>query len=234
MADNKSRRPPKQNDELLKGAFEENFSDFLRFLYPQADDIFDLSKGIEFMDKELLAIIPDRERKKGKRIADLLAKVYLKDGTEKHIMLNTEIEGGSDVEFAERIYQYNYRIWDRYGISVATIAVYTGSRHQSRPCEYSRQILDTSLHFKYRTYHIFDHSEEELLMMDNIFAFLVVACQKALFEGKVAEEELGEDRLTIAKTLLQHKYDHDRILKFLVFLKNFLYINDLDHHAQCA
>lgn len=180
------------------------------------------------MDKELLAIMPDRERKKGKRVADLLAKVFLKDGTEKYILLNAEIEGGNDVKFAERIYQYNYRIRDRYSISVATIAVYTGSHNQPKPSEYIDVILNTSVHFRYRAYHIFDHSEKELLVMDNIFAFLVVACQKALLEGKIPDEELGENRLTIAKTLLRHDYDHDRIKNFLIFLKNFLYINDAE------
>ena len=59
----------KQNDELLKGAFEEWFTEFLRFLYPQADDLFDFSRGLTFMDKELYAIIPERERTKGKRVA---------------------------------------------------------------------------------------------------------------------------------------------------------------------
>lgn len=226
MSNNKRPRPRKQNDELLKGAFEENFIDFLRFLYPNADDIFDFSRAIEFMDKELLAIIPDRERKKGKRIADLLAKVYLKDRTEKYIMLNTEIEGGNDAEFAKRIYQYNYRIRDRYGIPLATIAVYTGSRNQPKPSEYIDVVLDTSIRFRYRAYHIFDHSEEELLAMDNIFAFVVLACQKALLEGKVPDEELGEDRLSIAKTLIGYNYDKDRITNFLIFLKNFLYINN--------
>lgn len=87
-------------------------------------------------------------------------------------------------------------------------------------------VLDTSVHFRYRAYHIFDHSEEELLAMDNIFAFLVVACQKALLEGKIPDEELGEDRLSIAKTLIGHNYDKDRITNFLIFLKNFLYINN--------
>ncbi|PRD54692.1 hypothetical protein [Sphingobacterium gobiense] len=228
MTNKKLSKPPKQNDELLKGAFEENFADFLRFLYPNADHIFDFSKSIQFMDKELLAIVPDRERKKGKRVADLLAKVFLKDGTEKYILLNTEIEGGNDVKFAERIYQYNYRIRDRYDIPVATIAVYTGSHNQPKPSEYIDVVLDTSVYFRYRAYHIFDHSEDELLAMDNIFAFLVVACQKALLEGKIPDEELGEDRLTIAKTLLCHDYEHDRIKNFLIFLKNFLYINDAE------
>lgn len=226
MANNRTPKPPKQNDELLKGAFEENFLDFLRFLYADADDIFDLSKDIEFMHKELLAIIPDRERKKGKRIADLLAKVYLKDGTEKWILVHTEIEGGRQEDFAFRLFQYHYRIFDRYNVPVETIAVFTGDNNQPRPNEYRYQVVETQIHFRYLTYHIFDHGEEELLAMNNAFALIVLACQKALLEGKVPEKELGEDRLTIAKVLLEQKYNKDRITKFLVFLKNFLYIND--------
>src|SRR5690606_32601379 len=147
MATNKSRKPPKQNDELLKGAFEENFPDFLRFLYPEADNIFDLSKGIEFMDKELLAIIPDRERKKGKRIADLLAKVFLKDGTEKWILVHTEIEGGNQEDFAFRLFQYHYRLLDRYHVPVETIVVFTGDNNQARPSEYRHRAIDTLVHF---------------------------------------------------------------------------------------
>jgi hypothetical protein len=49
------QKPRKKTDELLKGAFEENFPDFLRFVYPDADDIIDFDKEIEFMDKELFA-----------------------------------------------------------------------------------------------------------------------------------------------------------------------------------
>src|SRR3546814_14880743 len=89
-------KPPKQNDELLKGVFEEWFAEFLRFLYPNADGLFDFSRGLTMMDKELLSVIPDRERKKGKRVAALLVKVYLKDGTEKWILLHTELEGRSE------------------------------------------------------------------------------------------------------------------------------------------
>lgn len=228
MASNKSKKPRKQNDELLKGAFEENFPDFLRFLYPQADNIFDLSRGIQFMDKELLAIVPDRERKQGKRIADLLAKVFLKDGTEKRILVHTEIEGGRQEEFAFRMFQYHYRLMDRNEGSVETIAVFTGDKAQPCPSEYRHQVIDTKIHFEYRAYHIFDHTDAALLAMDNAFALIVLACQKALLEGKVPEEELGENRLTIARALLRHSYNHDRIVSFLVFLKSFLYINDLE------
>ena len=81
--------PRWRNDELLKAAFEENFQDFLRFLYPKADQIFDFSKDIESIDKELLPIIPNRDKKGGKRIADILAKVQMNDGKQKWILVHT-------------------------------------------------------------------------------------------------------------------------------------------------
>lgn len=221
-----SRKPPKQNDELLKGAFEEWFEEFLRFLYPDAGGLFDFSRGLTFMDKELLSIIPERERKKGKRIADLLVKVYLLDGSEKWILLHTEIEGGNQEDFAFRLFQYHYRLLDRYRVPVETIAVFTGDGKQFRPSAYKQKVIDTSIQFVYRSYHIFDHTEQALLAINNPFSLIVLACQKALLEGKVPEKELGEDRLTIAKALLSHEYDHDRVISFLVFLKNFLYIDD--------
>lgn len=224
----KIRKPRKKNDELLKGVLQENFFDFLSFVYPDADEIVDFEMGIDFMDKELFAILPRRTRTNDKRVADLLAKLYLKNGTEKWILLNVEIEGGNEAAFAHRMFQYNYRIRDRYGVSVAAIAVFIGNEKQARPNEYRDQLLGTTISFQYLTYHIFDDSQEVLLKKKNPFALIVLACRKALLEGKITDEELGRERLTIAKVLLSHNYDRHRIVGLILFLKNLIYINDDD------
>jgi hypothetical protein len=220
--------PRKKNDELLKGAFKENFPDFLRFVYPDADEIIDFDKEIEFMDKELFAIIPDRERQNDKRVADLLAKLHLKDGTEKWVLLNVEIEAGSESDFAFRLHQYNYRARESYGVAVATIAVFIGDQNQSRPTEYRDELLGTVLSFKYLSYHVFDHSAESLMAKKNPFALIALACQKALLEKKIPDEELGEERLKIARILLSHNYEPDRTISFMLFLKNFIFIKNKD------
>jgi hypothetical protein len=54
-----------KNDMLLKSAFEEAFPDFLRFRIVDADKIFDMQRGFEFMDKELLEIMPEITNKAG-------------------------------------------------------------------------------------------------------------------------------------------------------------------------
>ncbi|QIH31619.1 hypothetical protein [Sphingobacterium sp. DR205] len=102
------------------------------------------------------------------------------DCTEKWILVHTEIEGGNDAGFLHRIFQYHYRLLDRYRVPVETIAIFTGDRGQRRPAVYGYSMFRTSLEFRYLSYQIFDHSEEELLVMDNIFAYIVLACQKSL------------------------------------------------------
>jgi hypothetical protein len=87
--------------------------------------------------------------------------------------------------------------------------------------------MGTEITYRYNAYHIFDHSEAELLAMDNPFALIVLAAQKALLQGKVPEEELAGHRLTVARALIQsNKFSHKRIEKLLFFLKNFLYIGN--------
>jgi predicted transposase YdaD len=87
--------------------------------------------------------------------------------------------------------------------------------------------MGTEIIYRYNAYHIFDHSEAELLAMDNPFALIVLAAQKALLQGKVPEEELANHRLTVARALIQrNKFSHKRIEKLLFFLKNFIYIGN--------
>ena len=43
----------KKKDYLWKGILEDIFDDFLRFMYPNADEMFDFKRGITFLDKEL-------------------------------------------------------------------------------------------------------------------------------------------------------------------------------------
>jgi hypothetical protein len=53
----------KHSDLLWKAALEDLFDDFLRFFYPEANDLFDLDKGFEYLDKELEQLFPPRNDK---------------------------------------------------------------------------------------------------------------------------------------------------------------------------
>jgi hypothetical protein len=217
----------KKNDILLKSAFEESFPDLLRFFFDHADSIFDIRRGFEFLDKELSELSPKLEKQGGSRFVDMLVKTYLINGTEEWILVHIEIEAGPAKNFALRMFQYYYRIFDRFEVEVAAIAVFTGRKNQMMPVQFRKDFLGTKITYEYNAYGILDHSEAQLLGMNNPFALIVLAAQKALLMGKIPEEELGEQRLTIARALIKsERYDGEQIRRFLYFLKTFVHIEN--------
>lgn len=217
----------KKNDILLKSAFEEAFPDLLRFCFAKADQIFDMKKEPVFLDKELSELFPELEKQGGNRFVDMLAKVFLKDGKEEWILVHIEIQGSKDKNFAGRMFQYWHRIYDRYQTEITALAVFTGEKNQSRPDCFQKSFLGTEILYRYNVYHIFDDSEEGLLAMDNPFALIVLAAQKALLAGRIPEKELNQQRLMVAKALIKsEKYSHERIGRFLYFLKQFVHVED--------
>ncbi|MEO6685463.1 MAG: hypothetical protein ABIN24_05840 [Dyadobacter sp.] len=217
----------RKNDILLKSAFEEAFPDLLRFFFEATDSLFDLDRGFEFMDKELNELFPELERKGGSRFVDMLVKTYLKNGMEEWILIHLEIQGEGTDNFAFRMFQYWYRIYDRFETDIIALAVFTGGKNQKRPTHFYKSFLGTEIQYKYNAYHILDHTEQQLLSMENPFALIILAAQKALSADKIPEQELGEQRLTIAKALIKSKkYNNEQIRRFLYFLKTFLHIDN--------
>jgi len=43
----------RKSDILWKVILEEMFSDLLRFIYPDADEVYDMERGFEFLDGDL-------------------------------------------------------------------------------------------------------------------------------------------------------------------------------------
>ena len=106
----------RKSDILWKVILEEVFPDLLRFIYPDADEVYNMERGFEFLDKELAELDPQPDEKKDSRFADKLVKVYHRDGVEEWVLLHVEIQGDTpDLQaFAERMYIYFYRIRDQY------------------------------------------------------------------------------------------------------------------------
>ncbi|MFT4019554.1 MAG: hypothetical protein QM668_21500 [Agriterribacter sp.] len=227
IANRDNAMPRKKDDALLKAAFEELFPYLLRFCFSDADKVFDFRKGFVFLDKELTELFPELKKQGGSRFVDMLVKTFLKNGKEEWILVHIEIQGGSAKNFPKRMFQYWYRIYDRYGVDITALAIFTGNKRQQHPDTFHKTFMGTEITYRYNAYHIFDHSEAELLAMDNPFALIVLAAQKALLQGKVPKEELASHRLTVARALIQSKkFSHKKIEKLLLFLKNFIYIGN--------
>ena len=220
-----------KKDILWKGIIEVVAPEMLPFLFENAASIFDLEKGFEFLDKELLELFPERAKQGGNRLVDKLIKVFTQDGVEKWILLHVEVHGGDTKNFAERMFTYFYRIYDRYKVKITAYTIFTGPKSQKTPTEFNYDFLGTGLVYRYNSLHITDFKEEQLLSMGNAFALVILAAQKALLV-KVSLAELAQQRLTIAKALLgSRKYSHEKIVRIIAFLKEMVYINDSEINA---
>ena len=69
----------KRDDSLWKAILEDIFDDFLRFFFENADEIFDMNRGFEFLDKELEQLFPIQENDFNPKYVDKLVKVFNKD-----------------------------------------------------------------------------------------------------------------------------------------------------------
>jgi predicted transposase/invertase (TIGR01784 family) len=124
-------------------------------------------------------------------------------------------------------YEYHYRLFDRHQLPVVSIAVFTGLKNQSRPNEYSFSMLGTELSFKYKTYQIFDHTEEELIKMDNPFALVVIAAQQEALYNDLVQDGLFNTRIKIVRALnSSEKFDYEKTKDFLYFLDQLVPLTD--------
>ncbi|OYD96811.1 transposase [Nostoc sp. 'Peltigera membranacea cyanobiont' 210A] len=99
-------------DSPWKEVIELYFPRFLEFFFTQAYAEIDWTRPYEFLDTELQQLEPDAEI--GRRLVDKVAKVWLLDGEEAWVLVHVEVQGQYDSQFAERMYTYNYRLFDRH------------------------------------------------------------------------------------------------------------------------
>ncbi|WP_186671157.1 Rpn family recombination-promoting nuclease/putative transposase [Sporosarcina sp. BP05] len=118
-------------DGLWKKVIADLFEDFLLFFLPDLYEKIDFTKPPDFLQQELFKVII--EKKKGRKIADQIVKVHLKDGQEKWILIHIEVQGDADLDFPKRMFQYFYRIYDRYDQEIVAMAIQTGADERIIP-----------------------------------------------------------------------------------------------------
>jgi len=217
----------RKNDQLWKGMIEEVFDDLLRFIFPGADQVFDMQRGFEFLDKELNEMYPEPDKGPDTRFVDKLVKVFRLDGHEEWLLVHIEVQGHADKQFPERMFRYYYRIFDRYQQPITAIAIFTGPNGSNMPDRYTYHFLGTSLSYQYNTFCITDPADEALAGHENPFALVVLAAKKALLAGKIPEKALLDQKLLVARLLLgKEQYTRKKIDMILVFLRNYILFED--------
>ncbi len=211
----------KRNDILWKAILEDLFDDFIRFFYPDADDIFDIDKGFEYLDKELDQLFPPDNNQFAPRYVDKLVKVFTKAGSEEWILIHIEVQGYSDQDFAKRMFQYYYRILDKYDKPVTAFAIFADTHKTFHPKFYERDFLGTKVHYAYNTYKIIDQPDEELEASNNPFAMAVLSAKLSLARPNMGDQQLFDLAFNLTKRLLTKQIPKEKIRKLMLFLRSY-------------
>jgi hypothetical protein len=121
-------------DSPWKEALQRYFPSFLSFCMPDIHAEIDWGRPHEFLDKELQQVV--REALVGPRRADLLVRVWLVGGQDIWVLVHVEVQSDQQPEFPERLYTYNYRLFDRYRQHAVTVAVLGDDHTTWRPASY--------------------------------------------------------------------------------------------------
>jgi hypothetical protein len=122
-----------------------------------------------------------RDAELGRRYADKLVQVYTREGAETWVLIHVEVQGEPERGFAERMYVYHYRLFDRYWVDVVSLAVLADETAGYRPGEYCRGRWGCEVAFRYPVAKVLDWRERwaELEASANRFALVVMAHLKA-------------------------------------------------------
>ncbi|MBT3378906.1 MAG: hypothetical protein HN742_18400 [Lentisphaerae bacterium] len=198
-----------------KDVIEDFTEEFFEFYFPKVHAAIDFTVSPRFLDTQLRELVVDAEA--AGREADRLIEARLKDGTTEWLLVHVEVQGYPDPGFAERMFIYNYRIFDKYHRDVVSLAVLTDNDPSFRPSEYRREKLGCCQTFSFPIVKLIDYSTETLEDSDSVFA-LITRVQLAYLEARRDDRRRFDRKVALTHELVHSGYDHEKVLRVFRFL----------------
>lgn len=210
-------------DILWKGIIEEFFEPFLHFFYPHWVNEVDFDKDFEFLDKELDQLFPETESIR--RYTDKLVKVFTKKGKERWVLIHIEVQGYHDKYFAERMFTYYYRIYDRHKKEITALAIFTDSSPTFQPSEFKLKFLNTKLTYEFDTYKLYNKKISDFHQKANNPFSIIMETAWIELHKKGHLDELNH-KTEIARKLLRKGFSQKVVRQLLNFLKHYFRLHD--------
>jgi hypothetical protein len=209
--------PQTEFDSPWKDILQIYFEEFMLFFFPQAHREIDWKRQPEFLDKELQQVIRDAEL--GKRLVDKLVKIYRTGGEESWILVHVEVQAQEESDFSRRMYNYNYRIFDRYNRSVASIAVLGDEGVDWRPNQFGYNLFGCRVDFQFPIVKLLDYKQRlsQLESSRNPFATVVMAHLAAL-ETRNDRLQRKLQKLTLVRRLYSLGLERESIINLFQFI----------------
>lgn len=210
--------PPRPDyDSPWKEAIDTFFPPFMALFFPEVHALIDWDRPYEFLDAELRQITGDSAV--GRRQADRLVKVTSREGHEVWLLLHIEVQGRADAHFPERMFQYWYRIYDRFGgTETISLALLTNDRTAGETAEYRRERDGCGLRFRFRVHSLLSWEPTELVRRAADNPFAVVALAQLAAHRRATGPERKVRKAEIIGLLYRYQYERDTARKLLRFI----------------
>jgi hypothetical protein len=207
MVDNRS-----DFDNPWKEAISLYFRPFMKFFFPRIEEEIDWERGYEFLDQEFQQVV--REAETGKAYTDKLVKVWQRDGSEIWVLIHVEVQSQVQSDFPERMYVYNYRIFDMYRRPVVSLAVLSDDHDEWRPDSYSYALWGCRISLEFPMVKLLDYQTRSTLLSESTNPFAVIVAAH-LTTQQTTQDPQGRylGKLRLAKSLYQRGYSRQDILE---------------------
>lgn len=203
--------PNDDYDSPWKEAVTRYFPEFMAFYFPLAHAEIDWQQPYTFLEQELAQVVRDAEL--GRRCVDKLVRVMKRDSMDEWVFVHVDVQGRFDPKFAERVFVYNYRIYDRYRRPVASMAVLADASASWKPVSFHYELFGCQVGIHYPVVKLNDYAGrvDELLAQPNVFA-LVTAAHLLTQQTRRQLVKRFDAKRRLARLLFERQWDRQRII----------------------
>ncbi len=172
MATNEGSPVADDYDSPWKEAIERCFAEFLAFYFPEVHVQIDWSQPVEFLEQELRSVLYGSEP--DKCVVDKLVRVKRLGGQHEWVVVHLEIQGQQQAAFAERMFVYHYRLYERYRQPLASLAVLADDSMNWRPESFAYEVFGCQLGLRFPVAKLLDWSGSDARLADSRNPFAII------------------------------------------------------------
>lgn len=206
--------PPIDFDGPWKEALDVYLPDILAFFFPDAHAEIDWAQDYRPLEQELQQIAPDAA---GAQAVDKLVEVRRRDGSDAWVLIHIEIQSQPDAAFAERMFRYHARLYDRSRQQIASFAILGDDRPNWRPSTFGYTLWRCALRLDFPTVKLLDYDLAILEASTNPCATVVLAHRLAQATRHNPAGRM-DAKLTLARRLYRQGRTREEIVRLYRFI----------------
>lgn len=205
--------PPNDFDGPWKEAIDAYLPEILAFLFPEVHAGIDWTRQYEPLDKELQQVAPSDA---AGQAVDKLVRVYRQDGQEAWVLVHIEVQSQPDRQFAERMFRYHARLYDRFRRQIASTAILGDDRANWWPARFGYTLWESQIELRFPTVKLLDYDLAILERSTNPCATVVLAHRLAQATRRDADERSA--KLALARRLYAQGHTREEIIRLYRFI----------------